>query len=171
MSQLISQLGINWQLLLAQAVNFFLLLTILRLAVYKPLLKLMHDRQDKIEQGLVKAEEADRRLHDVDELSIHKIKAAEAQALGILKRTEGEAKELEATLLTEVKRKEAEALRNTEALLRAREEESRHVAEKEAAALVRRAIARTVELAPEAIDDALISKAVADATRSAPAAA
>jgi hypothetical protein len=51
--------------------------------------------------------------------------------------------------------------------LRAQEEESRQALDKEAAALVRFAIARTVELSPEKIDDALIAKAVGEAKRAA----
>ena len=39
MSQLFSQLGIDWHLLLSQAVNFLILLVILRLVAYKPILK------------------------------------------------------------------------------------------------------------------------------------
>src|ERR1700685_3808132 len=99
MQQLLSQLGIDWHLLLAQAINFFLLLIVLRLYVYKPLLKMMHDRRTRIEEGLVKADEADRRLYEADEMMKNKVKEADAQALDILKRTETEAKSLEAKLL------------------------------------------------------------------------
>ncbi len=166
MSQLFSQLGIDWHLLLSQAVNFLLLLVILRVVAYKPLLKLLHDRRAKIEEGLIKAKMADERLHEVDEIGKGKIKDAEAVAMGILKKTEGDAKALEAKLLAEANRKEAEAVKNTEAVLRAKEEESRRAMEKEAAILVRQAIVRTVELAPSAIDDALISKAVREAASS-----
>jgi F-type H+-transporting ATPase subunit b len=166
MSQLISQLGIDWRLLLSQAVNFFLVLIVLRIFVYKPLLKLLHDRRERIEGGIMKAEEADRRLLEVEEIGKGKIKAAENSALNILKKTEIDAKDLESKMLAEAKRKEAAELANIQVLLRAKEEESRRAAEKEAAMLVRRAIVRTVELAPEKIDDALIAKAVGDATNS-----
>lgn len=160
MSQLLGQLGIDWRLLLSQAVNFFLLLLILRIFVYKPLMKLLHDRRARIEEGLTKADEADRRLSEVEEIGKGKIKRAETEALGILKRTESEARELEAKLLAEIKRKEAEELASVESALRAKEEASRREVEKEAAALVRRAIVRTVELAPEQVDDALVARAV-----------
>jgi len=163
MQQLLDQLGINWQLLLSQAVNFVLLLIVLRIFVYKPLLKLLHDRRDKIEAGLVKAEEAERRLLEVDHIGIAKIKHAEAEAMGILKKTETDAKTLEAKLLAEVKRKEEDAVKSTATRLRSQEEESRRAMEKEAAALVRLAITKTVELSPENIDDALIAKAVTEA--------
>lgn len=167
MSQLLFQLGIDWHLLLSQAINFFLLLVVLRMFVYKPLLQMLHDRRRRIEEGVVKAQEADRRLHEADAVGRAKIKEAEGRAIGILKQTEVDAKELESRMLAEAKRREAEAMKNAEALLRAKEEESRRAAEKEAAALVRRAIVRTVELAPEKIDDALIAKAVAEAKQSA----
>lgn len=167
MSQLFDQLGINWQLLLSQVVNFVLLLVILRIFVYKPLLKLLQDRREKIEQGLVKAEEAERRLHEVDEIGKGKIKKAEDEAFSILKKTETDAKTLEARLLAEVKRKEDDAVKSAAVRLRAQEEESRRGMEKEAAALVRRAIVKTVELSPEQIDDALIAKAVTQAKQSA----
>src|SRR3989344_4325457 len=40
------QLGIHWQLLLSQAVNFFILLIILRVFAYKPLLAVIRKRAD-----------------------------------------------------------------------------------------------------------------------------
>ncbi len=163
MQQLVDQLGINWQLLLSQAVNFALLLIVLRIFVYKPLLKLLHDRREKIEGGLVKAEEAERRLHEVDEIGKGKIKHAEAEAVSILKKTESDAKTLEEKLLAEARRREEEAMAGAAVRLRSQEEESRRAMEKEAAALVRAAIVRTVELSPEKIDDALIAKAVGEA--------
>jgi len=166
MEQLFSQLGIDWHLLLSQAVNFFLLLIILRVFVYTPLLKLLHERRDRIEQGLVKAQEADRRLIEAEEMKKGKIKEGEAQAMAILKRTEGDAKALEAKLLAEAKRKEAEEFATMDAMLRAKEIESRRMLEKEAAAVVRMAIAKTVEMSPKNIDDALIARAVKEASQS-----
>lgn len=165
MQELLGQLGINWSLLISQAVNFVLLLIVLRIFVYKPVLKLLHDRRERIEGGLVKAEEADRRLHEVDIIGKEKIKHAENEAVGILKKTESDAKTLEEKLLAEAKRKEDEAMKGAAVRLRSQEEESRRAMEKEAAALVRLAITRTVELSPEKIDDALIAKAVSEATQ------
>lgn len=163
MAQLFEQLGIDWHLLLSQGANFLLLLIILRFVVYKPLLKLLHDRRARIEAGLMKAEEADKRLHEADAIGRGKIKEAEAAAVRVLQKTEQDAKALEARLLAEARRKEQEELAGIEAAQRAREEESRRAMEKEAAALVRRAIAKTVELKPEQIDEALIARAVKEA--------
>jgi F-type H+-transporting ATPase subunit b len=160
MSQLFSQLGIDWHLLLSQAVNFLILLVVLRFVAYKPLLKILHKRRETIEEGLTKAKEANVRLHDIEEIGKGKIKEAEAQSLRILKKTESDAKVLEANLLTEAKRKEADELKNVQAVLRAEEVASRRAMEKEAAALVKAAIIKTVELSPAAIDEALITRAI-----------
>lgn len=163
MSQLFSQLGIDWRLLISQAVNFLVLLVILRIVAYKPLLKLLHDRRAKIEEGLVKTKEADTRLREIEEIGKEKIREAETQSLNILKRTETDARVLEEKLLVEIKRKEAEEIKNAEAARRAEKEASRRAIEKEAVALVRATIMKTVELSPNAIDEALIVRAVREA--------
>lgn len=167
MQQLFEQLGIDWHLLLSQAVNFFLLLTVLRFLVYKPLLKMLHDRKSRIEEGLVKADEADKRLLEVDGIGKRKIKEAEAVAVGIMKKTEDDAKALEAKMLEEAKRKELAAMKNADEALKAKHEESRRAMEQEAAMLVKQAIMKTVELSPNAIDDALIARAVKEVKQAA----
>ena len=163
MTQLFSQLGINGPFLISQLVNFALLLIILRVFVYAPVLKLMRDRQEKIKGGLEKAKEAERRLHEVDEIGKGKIREAETEAIGILRRTEQEAKMLEEKLLADAKRREEEASARAAMRLRSEEEASRRAVEQEAAAFVRRAIVKTVELSPEKIDDALVAQAVNEA--------
>lgn len=167
MAQLLSQLGIDWHLLLAQGINFFLLLAVLWYVAYKPLMKLLRDRRARIEEGLVKADEADKRLLEIEEIGKEKVKEAENRALNILRKVETEGKDLEATLVAAAKQREAEQLANAKVLLQAQEEESRQAVEREAASFVRRAIAKTVELSPERFDEALIEKAVKEAKRTA----
>lgn len=164
MSQLFSQLGIDWHLLISQAVNFLLLLVILRIFAYGPLLKLLKKRKERIEEGLLKADKAEKRLLEVDEIGKNKIKDAERAALQILKKTELDARNLEERLIAEAKKKEALELKNAAATLRAQEEASRRTMEKEAAALVRSALVKTVEISPDVIDEALITRAVKEAS-------
>ena len=108
----------------------------------------------------MKAQAADTRLQEVEEIGKGKIHEAEAKSLAILKKTENDARVLEEKLLAEAKRKEAEEIKNAEAARRAEEEVARRAMEKEAAALVRAALVKTVELSPNAIDDALIVRAI-----------
>lgn len=56
MSEAFDALGINLPQLIAQIVNFSVLLVILRLTLYKPILKMLDDRKQKISEGLNAAE-------------------------------------------------------------------------------------------------------------------
>ena len=160
MSELISQLGVDWRSLASQAVNFLLLLIALRLFVYKPVLKILRDRKTKIEEGLIKAEEADRRLGGVALKEKERMKKAEEEALALMRKTEEKAKKLEALMLKEAEEKERVALEKTQLILKAKQEEMEKAMEKEAARMVKGALFKTVEMRPNDIDDALIEKAI-----------
>ena len=52
----ITDIGINLPVLLAQTINFIVLLTLLRIVAYKPILKMLDERKQKIAEGLNAAE-------------------------------------------------------------------------------------------------------------------
>ena len=56
MDKAVEALGLNLPQLIAQVANFFVLLVILRLTLYKPVLKMLDDRKQKIAEGLNAAE-------------------------------------------------------------------------------------------------------------------
>ena len=58
MGQAVEALGLNLPQLIAQIVNFFLLLVILRLTLYKPILGMLDQRKQRIAEGLNAAERA-----------------------------------------------------------------------------------------------------------------
>lgn len=64
MDQLFTAFGIDWRLLLIQGINFGLLLTALGYFLYRPLLKIIDERREKIAEGVRLAEAADRRLEE-----------------------------------------------------------------------------------------------------------
>ena len=59
--------GVNPILLAAQVVNFVILLFILKKLLYKPLLKVLEERKQKIADSLKNAEEIEKRLLKVEE--------------------------------------------------------------------------------------------------------
>lgn len=160
MSELISQLGVDWRSLVGQAINFLLLLIVLRLFVYKPVIKILKDRKSKIEEGLVKAAEADRRLGEMAIKEKERMKKAEEEALMLLRKTEEKAKHLEGEMLRGAQEKEREALERTAIILKAKEEEMKKAMEKEAIHMIKSALQKTVEMKPGDIDEALIEKAI-----------
>lgn len=156
---LLEQLGINWKLFLSQAFNFFILLIILRAFVYKPLLAAIKKRQEKIKEGLQKAQEADIRLKEVDVIAKGKLKDAEQESIQIISNTEVRAKELEQSLKLKAEQKQQELMAQAQAAYERQKEESKNLVLGQAALLVKKIIAKTVELKPDAIDEALINKA------------
>jgi len=62
----LQSLGLNWQLFLAQLINFSLVLYVVWRWIYRPLLKIMDARSKKIEQGLANAEAAKKQLAEAD---------------------------------------------------------------------------------------------------------
>ena len=166
MSELFAKLGIDWKLLLSQVVNFVLLIFILRYFLYQPILKILKERRERIQEGITRAEEADERLKQSAVHASEKLKDAERQSITMLHEAEGRAKAEEARLLEEARRKEAAVFTNAEKLIEARAEEARRNVEKEAGSFVRKAIAKVAELKPGAIDEALIREAIAKVARS-----
>ncbi|MDP2649202.1 MAG: F0F1 ATP synthase subunit B [bacterium] len=64
MDQFFAAFGLDWRLLLIQAVNFGLLLGALTYFLYKPILRIIDERRKAIEESVVKAQRADKNLAD-----------------------------------------------------------------------------------------------------------
>lgn len=56
MDKAVEALGLNLPQLIAQVANFFVLLLVLRFTLYKPILKMLDERKQKIAEGLNAAE-------------------------------------------------------------------------------------------------------------------
>jgi len=158
-NQLLLQLGINWKLLLSQAVNFFILLVVLTFFVYKPLIKIIKERNQKIKEGLDKAEEADVRLKQIDNIGKEKIKEAENKSINIIKDTEKRAKILEQELQKKSEEKQLQMQKELQSIYKKQQEEAKNLILRDAVDLVKKTIIKTVELKPDIIDDKLIKKA------------
>lgn len=135
MSELFEAFGVNWKLLLVQAVNFGLLLSVLTYFLYKPVLRIIDERQKKIAEGVKTAEEAARKLADAkmegdgivgtasreaeqlvaaarsraDEKGNEIVKAAEARANAVIKEAGAHAEEAKRMALAESSKEIARA--------------------------------------------------------------
>jgi F-type H+-transporting ATPase subunit b len=163
MNAFLDQFGIDWKIFLSQLINFFLILIILRVFVYKPVLKVIKERNKKIKEGLDKAEEAGIRLKEIDEIGKGKIKEAETASLEMMKATEKKAKTLDLENQKKLEDKQIQMQKDLESSYRKQQEQAQDLVMKNAIDLVKKAIVKTVELKPEAIDEALIKKAVESA--------
>lgn len=160
MQELIEKLGLNWKLLLAQGVNFLLILVILRFTLYKPLVRILRERRERIAKGLQDAEDAATRLQKVDAERKEKLADAERESLRILAEFEGQAKRKEEELMRQARAKESEILKTADRVAAAKTAEAEAKVFAEAAGLVKSAVAKTAQLEPTAIDESLIAEAL-----------
>lgn len=64
MGALFSAFGVDWHLLLIQAVNFALLLAVLTYFLYRPILRIIDERREKVAEGVRLAQQAQSKLED-----------------------------------------------------------------------------------------------------------
>ncbi len=118
-------LGIDAGVLIAQLINFFLLLALLTLVLYRPVTKMLRERKERIAKGLLDAELAEKRAAQAEVEYQKRLEEArrEAQAIlaqarenaekerqAILARAQSEAQELRARTEQELERERREAL-------------------------------------------------------------
>lgn len=84
MSGLLDAFGINGSLLIAQIVNFGILLVALTYFLYKPIMKVIDARQKKVAQGVEDAERAAEKLAGADSAASALVSTAETEAEGIV---------------------------------------------------------------------------------------
>ncbi|MEO0094734.1 MAG: F0F1 ATP synthase subunit B [candidate division WOR-3 bacterium] len=80
----LTKLGINPLLLIAQIVNFLILLWILNRFLYKPILKLFKERSSKIEEGIKNAENLKKQAAEAEERHRQLIEEAKKEAHRII---------------------------------------------------------------------------------------
>ena len=86
--ELINALGLNVKILLAQLVNFAILLFVIYKYAYGPIMKVLDERQEKIEKGISDAVTAGARLTEITEKEKEVLATARKQAQEIVSKAE-----------------------------------------------------------------------------------
>ena len=105
MDELIRHFGIDIRLLLAQAVNFFILLFVLWKFAYGPILRTLKMRRREIEKGLEFTKKAEEELKRTNELREETLKIARGEALGIVSEAESLGKKRKEEMVREANKK------------------------------------------------------------------
>lgn len=92
--ELFNALGINLKILIAQFINFSIFFFVLYKFAYKPMLKFLDDRKQKIEQGLNNAEKANNKLISLEEKEKEIIAQANLEGQKQAKKIIAQAKEV-----------------------------------------------------------------------------
>lgn len=83
--ELFNVLGIDLKILIAQFVNFAIFFFVLYKFAYKPILKFLDERKNKIEKGITDAELAQKKLLEIEENEKQIIENAKIEAKNISK--------------------------------------------------------------------------------------
>ena len=161
MSELARQFGVDWRLLIAQAVNFFLLFFLLKRFAYAPILAMLKKRKDEIHKGLEFRDEAEKKLQEMRKIEEATIEEANRKALGIVTDAEQIAKTRKEEILRETTQKSEQIVDAAKRLI---EEEKRKMGEhayQNAEDLIRSGITHVLgKITPEERDKALIQEAL-----------
>ncbi len=103
MNELISTFHIDWKLIIAQLVNFAIVLLVLKKFAYGPMMKLMTERGNKIEKGIKDAEHAGIKLAEIVEKEKAVLIDARKQAQEIVSDAEAVAVKNKEEIITEAK--------------------------------------------------------------------
>jgi len=103
MSELISKLGIDWKLLIAQIINFLVLLFVLYKFAYGPILAMLEKRQKKIEKGLKDADAAHKKLAESAELQKEILHKARLEAKEVVEKARSQAEKAKVEIAVEAK--------------------------------------------------------------------
>lgn len=86
MSAILQAFGIDWRLLIINAVNFALLLGALWYFLYEPLTRILEERRTKVAQGVADAEEARTKLEEIQSARAEMLAEAGKEADDVLAR-------------------------------------------------------------------------------------
>lgn len=114
MEQLIEAFGIDVKLIVIQIINFFVLMALLSYFLYKPVLKVLNDREAKIKQGIKDAEEAAVAKASAVEEKQMMLSEAQKEAQAIDARAQAFAKEKEAEIVAQAHIKASQTIKDAE---------------------------------------------------------
>lgn len=101
MHELISKLGLDWKLIIAQIVNFSILAFFLTKFLYKPIIKILDDRKRCVEEDEKKSILIEERLKSVETAKEEVLSEARKESEKIIKQSERGAKEIKEVLTKE----------------------------------------------------------------------
>ncbi len=119
MDTLIQALGLDWKILIAQLVNFAVLVFVLWRFAYKPVFEMLAERRSKIKKGLDDAHQAELRLQDSINEGKTIVSQSRQEANEIMTETQSKAEkryqEIVDSAQTEIKKQTTQGLERIEA--------------------------------------------------------
>ncbi|MBI4252619.1 F0F1 ATP synthase subunit B [Candidatus Uhrbacteria bacterium] len=157
--EILSKLGIDWRLLIAQIVNFAILLALLYKFAYKPLLALLEKREAMIAKSVEDARAIEERLQQTEKSAQEVLMGARKEAAEIFEAAEHTAEQRRKQSLEKTKEDLRQIVEQTRMMLKNEKEAMVQEARAEIAHIVVRATERVLaDVAHEKVNDSLVQK-------------
>ncbi|MFA6043144.1 MAG: F0F1 ATP synthase subunit B [Patescibacteria group bacterium] len=160
MEELVKKFGIEPTLLLAQVINFGLVLFVLWKFAYKPVLKIMRERREKIAKSLDDAKAVEQKLAEAEELKKVKLKEARTEAQALMEATSVESERYRQERLKEIEAEMQQHRVQAQAQMQAEKAQAMQEAKAE---LVNLVMSATQKVVPSGVAKDLDKKLVAEA--------
>lgn len=158
--EIFAKLGIEPQLLIAQGINFLLLLFVLYRFLYKPVLKMLNERTEKIEKGMKDAEEVEQRLQACDIERTKILENAKKEADDLAKKTKSDNEELRKLIIADAEKKSVEIVKKAKKSLEKERGVMMNGIKKEIAGLVDASLQVIIEDNKDKIDKKLVDETI-----------
>lgn len=112
--ELFDALGLNVKILVAQFINFGVLVFVIYKFAYGPIMKVLNDRQEKIEKGIDDATEAGKKLIEIEEKEKTVLTEARKEAQEIIKKAQEVAEASKAQIIETTRQEAASIMTNTQ---------------------------------------------------------
>lgn len=122
MEELITKLGVEWKLLIAQIINFAILLFVLKKFLYTPLVKFMNARKEKIITGLEKAEKAEQAFAKIQKQKEQELAKIHKQAQEIIVKAKESADKKQQEILKSTEKKAQKIIDDAKQQIKAEKE-------------------------------------------------
>ena len=149
MGQVLTTFGVDWRLLLINAVNFGLLLLILWYFVYEPLTRILEERRQKVSQGVRDAEASSAKLKEIEESRSEVLAKAGSEADEVLRQSRLNAQVKEREIVAAGEAAAANTLREAAAQAAELKAEAIEESKKEVAKMVVLGVEKMLDLSPK----------------------
>jgi len=165
--ELFTKLGIDLKLLLAQIVNFSILLAVLTWLVYKPILAVLDKRKKMIEKNVADAQKMEERLQKLEEDREKILDKAAKEAMETMEKAKKEAEEQHGLALAKAKLEISALAERYRAGLKDEKEAMVHEIKSELADLIVKSSGKVIQKEFSKDDQKRLEKAISEELKSA----
>lgn len=160
--ELIHKLGIDWKLLIAQIVNFFILLFVLYKFVYRPVLEMLDKRSKTIEKGIADAKASEERLTHIEKMQAERMAQTEKQVGKLLDQAKADAEAMKKDIVVAAHAQAEDLLRRSRIQMEEEKQKMIQDVKKEVTAFIVLATGKLLEREFSTIDQKRLADVIAN---------